>query len=196
MRSCSATCVLRWLDPKSLWKDIESDKNDPYWKEDNVAIATDFLDKRIEYYYNNTLVLRLFGNNDRCIVYNYSENKLTHFGTFNLVMMYMFFMYIYYYVNKDNNNVKLYKTLIGKLYTTRINYLDKNKLTVVDESPFKDFTFKCMGIPLNPKRHSFLEKAKKKKSGKKIVWRYTPTGEEVNIPKIIFDNCSGNEIKK
>jgi serine/threonine protein phosphatase PrpC len=34
-------------DPKSLWKDIESDKNDPYWKEDNVAIATDFLDKRI-----------------------------------------------------------------------------------------------------------------------------------------------------
>ncbi len=24
-------------DPKSLWKDISSDKNDPYWKEDNVA---------------------------------------------------------------------------------------------------------------------------------------------------------------
>lgn len=25
-------------DPKSLWKDIESDKNDPLWKEDNVSI--------------------------------------------------------------------------------------------------------------------------------------------------------------
>ena len=24
-------------DPKSLWKNIESDKNDPYWKEDNVT---------------------------------------------------------------------------------------------------------------------------------------------------------------
>ena len=34
-------------DPKSLWKDIESDKNDSYWKEDNVAIASDFLDKKI-----------------------------------------------------------------------------------------------------------------------------------------------------
>ena len=34
-------------DPKSLWKDIESDKNDSYWKEDNVAIASDFLDKNI-----------------------------------------------------------------------------------------------------------------------------------------------------
>ena len=34
-------------DPKSLWKDIESDKNDPYWKEDNVAVSSDFLDKKI-----------------------------------------------------------------------------------------------------------------------------------------------------
>src|SRR5947209_4837469 len=23
-------------DPRSLWKSIESDKNDPYWKEDNI----------------------------------------------------------------------------------------------------------------------------------------------------------------
>jgi len=34
-------------DPKSLWKDIESDKNDSYWKEDNVAVSSNFLDKKI-----------------------------------------------------------------------------------------------------------------------------------------------------
>lgn len=34
-------------DPKSLWKDIESDKNDPYWKEDNVDVSSTFLDKNI-----------------------------------------------------------------------------------------------------------------------------------------------------
>lgn len=34
-------------DPKSLWKDIESDKNAPFWKEDNVSISDDFLDKKI-----------------------------------------------------------------------------------------------------------------------------------------------------
>ena len=34
-------------DPKSLWKDIESDKTDPYWKEDNVAVSSNFLDKNI-----------------------------------------------------------------------------------------------------------------------------------------------------
>jgi hypothetical protein len=25
-------------DPKSLWKNLESDKNDPYWKEDNITV--------------------------------------------------------------------------------------------------------------------------------------------------------------
>lgn len=34
-------------DPKSLWKDIESDKNDPYWKEDNIDTSGSFLDKNI-----------------------------------------------------------------------------------------------------------------------------------------------------
>jgi hypothetical protein len=34
-------------DPKSLWKDIASDKSDPYWKEDNVAVSSNFLDKKI-----------------------------------------------------------------------------------------------------------------------------------------------------
>lgn len=34
-------------DPKSLWKDIESDKNAPFWKEDNVEVSSDFLDKKI-----------------------------------------------------------------------------------------------------------------------------------------------------
>ncbi|MCK8140710.1 protein phosphatase 2C domain-containing protein [Flavobacterium sp. I-SCBP12n] len=34
-------------DPKSLWKNIESDQNDPFSKEDNVAVSSQFLDKNI-----------------------------------------------------------------------------------------------------------------------------------------------------
>ena len=34
-------------DPKSLWKNIESDQNDPFSKEDNVAVSGQFLDKNI-----------------------------------------------------------------------------------------------------------------------------------------------------
>lgn len=34
-------------DPKSLWKNIDSNKEDQFWKEDNISIAADFLDKKI-----------------------------------------------------------------------------------------------------------------------------------------------------
>jgi serine/threonine protein phosphatase PrpC len=34
-------------DPKSLWKDIESDKSDPFWKDDNVSIVDTVGDKKI-----------------------------------------------------------------------------------------------------------------------------------------------------
>ncbi|CAD0006876.1 PP2C family serine/threonine-protein phosphatase [Flavobacterium chungangense] len=34
-------------DPKSLWKNLESDKNDPFWKLDNEAVFLGFLDKNI-----------------------------------------------------------------------------------------------------------------------------------------------------
>ena len=33
-------------DPKSLWKNLESDKNDPYWKEDNRSSSSFFGEKR------------------------------------------------------------------------------------------------------------------------------------------------------
>lgn len=34
-------------DPKSLWKNLESNKNDPFWKPDNEAVSSAFLDKNI-----------------------------------------------------------------------------------------------------------------------------------------------------
>jgi serine/threonine protein phosphatase PrpC len=34
-------------DPKSLWKNLESDRNDPYWKEDNVTVFAPLNDRHI-----------------------------------------------------------------------------------------------------------------------------------------------------
>jgi serine/threonine protein phosphatase PrpC len=34
-------------DPKSLWKNLESDKNDPYWKEDDVTVLAPLGDRHI-----------------------------------------------------------------------------------------------------------------------------------------------------
>lgn len=34
-------------DPKALWKNLESDRNDPYWKEDNVTVFSPLSDRHI-----------------------------------------------------------------------------------------------------------------------------------------------------
>jgi serine/threonine protein phosphatase PrpC len=34
-------------DPKSLWKSIDSDRNDPFWKEDNITVFSPFNDRHL-----------------------------------------------------------------------------------------------------------------------------------------------------
>jgi hypothetical protein len=153
-----------------------------------------FLDKKVEFYYNNNLILILHGNNEKCIVYNYSNKKKTYFGTFNLVFMYLLFSYYYYYINKDKKYVEFYDVLISKLFYNKIKYLNKRGINVLDKSPFQDFTYKCIGFPVDQLRQSFLEGYKKKNLGKKIKYNYTPTGKNKPPPNIVYANTSGNQI--
>lgn len=153
-----------------------------------------FMDKRIEYYYDSHLVLRLFGNNERCTVYNYSEKKKTHFGTFNLVFLYLLFDYFLAFINRDKFNTELYHSLIAKFYNARNKYLDSRNITVIDHSPFQDFTFKCYGIPADPMRSALLQGLEKKKQGKQMKFRYGPSGRPGKVPEYMFSNSSGNQI--
>ena len=153
-----------------------------------------FIDKRIEFYMNDKLFLRLFGNNQRCIVYNYSEIKTTNYGTYNLVMMYLYFDYFLAFINRDKINTNLYLELIGKFYHARFKFLNDNSLTVIDDTPFKDFTYKCYGTQIDSKRSAMLEGLEKKKKNKPIKYRYKPTGKPGKVPDFLFDNTSGNQI--
>lgn len=153
-----------------------------------------FLDKHVEFYYNNELVLKLYGNNERCIVYNFSQIKKTHFGTYNLVMMHLFFEYYYAYINHNKFYTDTYHTIISKFFKLRNDYLNKKNITVMDNSPFMDFTYKCYGIPVDAIRASLLEGLEKKKQGKQMKFRYGPTGKPGKIPEFIFSNCSGNQV--
>jgi len=153
-----------------------------------------FLDKHIEFFYNNMLILKLYGNNQRCIVYNYSDKKKTHFGTYNLVMMYLFFEYYYALINKNKQNTNLFNILIGKFFKLRNTYLNNKKITVIDDSPFKDFTYKCYGTPVESIRSSLLSGLEKRKQGKQMKFRYGPTGKPKQAPEYNFSNISGNQI--
>jgi len=152
-----------------------------------------FMDRRIEFYYNNNLILILYGNNGRCIVYNYSEKKEIYFGTYNLVMMYLYFQYYYAFINRNKKNTNLFNILISKFFNLRNTYLDNKKITVVDESPFMDFTYKCHGIPIDPIRASLLAGFEKKKQGKQVKFKHTPSNKSRAAHKHEFLNTSGNQ---
>lgn len=143
-----------------------------------------FIDKKIEYYYKQNLIFILYGNNNRCTVYNFSKKKNTYFGTFNLVLMYMLFNYIYYTINKYKN-ADLFLLLINKLIEIRNIYLNKHNISVLDKSPFYDFTINCIGTTIDPIRLSLIEKKKK--------FKYTPSGKPIEI-NYKFNNISGNQI--
>ena len=152
-----------------------------------------FMDRRIEFFYNNNLILILYGNNNRCIVHNYSEKKKIYFGTYNLVMMYLYFQYYYAFINRNKKNTNLFNILIGKFFNLRNTYLNNKNITVIDESPFMDFTYKCNGIPIDPIRASLLAGAEKKKQGKQMKFRHTPSDKSRSVSKMEFLNTSGNQ---
>jgi len=137
-----------------------------------------FIDERTEFYLDDKLVLILYGNNKRCIVYTYSDKKTAYFGTFNLVYMYMLFAS---HINTKYNTI--YKILASRMMDGRNKYLDSHNITVIDKSPFQDFTIKCMGKPIEPMREMLLNNKKHK-----IV--YYP-GEKINLSKNDYSNNSG-----
>ena len=156
----------------------------------------EFFDKRIEYYYDNILILKVYGNNNRCIVYHESKKKKSLFGTFQLVILYLLSNYNYYIINKniieENNNM----LMITNMNNIKNIYLDKNNKTVVDKTPFQDFSIKCIGTPYDPMRESQLSRDKKFKQGLKVTFKYEPSNKPGKIPNLIFSNSSGNEIIK
>jgi hypothetical protein len=182
---------------EAISSNLEKDSNKVYnvLKKYNVTMKSfypffSFLDERVEFYHNNKLVFKLYGNNQRCTVYNYSKKKKTYFGTYNLVFMYFLFNYYYYYVN-HSDNAKTLNAIIGKLHETKKKYLTNRNITVIDISPFQDFTYKCFGKPVDTLRESFL----KKKETRQKKFRYIPSGTPGKVPEFKFNNTSGNQKK-
>ena len=63
----------------------------------------------------------------------------------------------------------------------------------MDDSAFKDFTFKCYGVPLDMKRTALLEGFNLYKQGKR-KFKYNPSGTPGKAPDFTFANSSGNQI--
>jgi hypothetical protein len=155
-----------------------------------------FYDAHTEYYYKNQCVLKLYGHNNRCIVNNFSDKKKVFFGTFQLIFLYLLADYQYAITRRDSRERDNYMSMITRLLKARQRYLDKHDITILDKSPFQEFTLQCLGSTQDPLRMARIEMMKRKGEGKVIVFRYDPTGKPGKIPNFRFNNTSGNEIKK
>lgn len=155
-----------------------------------------FYDKHTEYYHNNVCILKLYGHNNRCIVNHFSENKKVYFGTFQLIFLYLLVDYQYAITRRDSKEKNNYIILISRLLKARDMYLNKHNKTILERTPFQEFTLQCLGSTEDPMRMARLEERKKKEAKKLIKFRYDPKGNPGKIPNFKFDNTSGNEILK
>lgn len=153
-----------------------------------------FFDELIEVYIDNKLILKLYGNNERCITYKYSEKKLTKYATFQLLILYLLADFVRSYVNRDKEGEENNMSMITTIFILRNKFFEKNNISIFDESAFQEFTIPCVGTPLDQLRQSFEQGAKKLEQGKRPKFVYNPSGKEVNPPKYIFKNHSGDEI--
>lgn len=155
-----------------------------------------FYDKHTEYYQDGVCILKIYGHNNRCIVNQYSEKKKVFFGTFQLIFLYLLIDYQYANSRRDKNEKNNYMILITRLLKARQKYLEDNNKTVLDRTPFQEFTLQCLGSTEDPLRLARLDERRKKEAGKQIKFRYDPKGTPGKIPNFKFLNSSGNEINK
>ena len=153
-----------------------------------------FAGKSTRFYHKNNLILTVWDYNDRCTVFIDSKNKKLRLASFSTMIM-MILMSIFHNTVFENNLEKTNQTLIlSNLIKARNTYLKDRNLTVVDNSPFQEFGYQCMGETMEAQRRQFLERENRKKNNKKIIFRYEPNGKKSKVPKFNFDNSSGNQI--
>ena len=85
-------------------------------------------------------------------------------------------------------------SMIIRILKAREYYLDSHDITVLDKSPFQEFTLQCLGSTEDPMRMARLESLKKREAGKQVSFNYKPKGNSGKVPVYRFDNTSGNEI--
>lgn len=158
-----------------------------------------FIGRKTEFYLNNKLIMVIYSHNDRCTTYQatYSENKKTLFGTFALIRLMLMAEYYNQYIHKNTIVSNEFMQLLQNLLGSRLEYLDSKDITVMDVSPFQEFTFECIGVGTDPIRQSRLRAREKFKKKLSAVFRYDPERNlDGKVPNFNFENTSGNLIIK
>ena len=167
-----------------------------------------YTDRRVEFYLkdkkgNEQLILIIYKLKDTCVPYINLPQKKLDIGTYQLNLLYGFSSYLkHQYIMKNQLLAEFYSNMIYQMITNRNEFLTKNKKSVIDDTPFKEFVFECKGKAVDFARKATIERTNAyNKRGKKgpFTWRYDPAkdGEpDYNSSRFKLPNISGIEIKK
>jgi len=160
-------------------------------------------------YYKNIPILHTYYYNKRCIPIRKVEFKLfdgdkaitekstIQLGAYDLNILYNLIVSLRYRTLKDDMNMNHRLLIISNFRRMRNYYFKKNKKNMFDNTLFQEFILDCVGNTVGSSRNARLEKEKKAKQGKLIIWNYRPEREGIKEPisKFKFQNTSGNNIR-
>ena len=161
-----------------------------------------FTDKSVVFKIDGKVFLTIYGNNEKCIPYNnvsLVSNKETFeikIGTFNFLFMFFLIKFHHAYAIFDREAKSLYDYLMYKLLSSRDEYFNKNKKTVLDKTIYEDFKSECLGFPVSPSRKFLLSRRDRKLMPRSAIQPYDPEEKRDNYSLDIynFENYSGNII--
>jgi hypothetical protein len=183
-------------DSKKIYNDLKKEYGDKISFNEYYPFFQ-FHGRRIEFLYDEQVILVLYDNFNICYPYNYLAKKNLKVATFTVTLMFLMFFELRYAINKQKNEVENIKCMISNIIDARYKYLDDNGLTVVDDTPFKDFVLDCIGKTIDAMRESRLDIMRKKEEGKRYGFSYNPPLENnpnFNPTEYKFKNSSGNII--
>jgi hypothetical protein len=116
-------------------------------------------------------------------------------GTFDFVFLMNMVNGLYAKVNNEGEKYNYHNIMTSHLIEIRNHYLDKNKKTLMDNTLFQEFVPDCIGKVMYQERELRIEREKKYKSGKLVVFRYNPSEDKKDtVSTYRFANTSGNKI--
>lgn len=176
-----------------------------------------FWDEHVEFHLDGNCLLKIYGNNEMCIPYNNlyikkqkikklqvgghykSINKddndhIIRIGTFILALNHLLIHRHYSYINRTDN-YKIFEHMMKNMLEKRNEYLEKNNMTVMDNSPYKEFVMRCSGDTIDTMRAFRIRMNNKRKERKNTLFRYDPATQkdDYKYPEFKFRNTSGNE---
>ena len=160
-------------------------------------------------YLEDEILAIIYHNNGKCLPFfnvdavKYADGKIIKdtgsitVGTIGLTILYALITVMKARVDDSSGIKNLYITIISHLIEARNYFLTKNKKSIFDNTPFRDFVIECIGETMMPEREKRLIIESRKKKNQRYIYNYDPSSErrepQVNF---VFANSSGNPIRK